>query len=117
MNPLVASNRYGCVTVSGTDGSQCALCNSSSLKMSCATAFDDLLQHCRKGTLLLLPHVGLLSLQVILSSGRSGGGGRSERADPLEVGVRLAELPLLLLNPAVESRLWPLAGVARAACW
>ena len=34
-----------------------------------------------------------------------------------EAGVEVAELPLLLLNPPVESRLWPLAGVARAACW
>ena len=38
--------------------------------------------------------------------------------DP-ETGVEVSELPLLLLDPPVESRLWPLVGssvVALAAC-
>ena len=36
-----------------------------------------------------------------------------------ETGVEVSELSLLLLDPPVESRLWPLVGpsvVARAAC-
>ena len=36
-----------------------------------------------------------------------------------ETGVEVSELPLLLLDPPVESRLWPLVGssvVALAAC-
>ena len=40
------------------------------------------------------------------------------RGDP-ETGVKVSELPLLLLDPPVESRLWPLVGssvVALAAC-
>ena len=41
---------------------------------------------------------------------------REPRGDP-EAGIEVAELPLLLLDPPVESRLWPflLAVVARAA--
>ena len=42
-----------------------------------------------------------------------------EAGGDAETGVEVSELPLLLLDPPVESRLWPLVGpssvVARAA--
>ena len=42
-----------------------------------------------------------------------------ESGGDAETGVEVSELPLLLLDPPVESRLWPLVGssvVALAAC-